>query len=152
MQDDVAGNRRLEVGEQTMQQGAEYEFTPEQDETIRTVSSRMRWVGAFLIAVGVAAAILGLLSLSQGGIAVVTLIQAVIYILIGVWTTSAARDFGLIVQTAGSDVSNLMRGFAALRKLYTLQFWLIIAGLVILVLGAVFGLFGEPVQTGPDAA
>jgi hypothetical protein len=134
-----------------MQQGTQYEFTPEQNETIRTVSSRMRWVGAFLIAIGVAAAVLGLLSLSEGGIAIVTLVQAVIYILIGVWTTSAARSFALIVQTSGSDLSNLMNGFEALKKLYTLQFWLVIAGLVILVLGAIFGLFGEPVTTGPDA-
>jgi hypothetical protein len=134
-----------------MQQGLEYEFTPEQNETIRTVSSRMRWVGAFLIAIGVAAAVLGLLSLSEGGIALVTIIQAVIYVLIGIWTTSAARAFGLIVQTAGSDVTNLMSGFGALKKLYTLQFWLIIAGLIILVLGAIFGLFGEPVTTtGPQ--
>jgi hypothetical protein len=134
-----------------MQQGAEYEFAPAQNEIIRTVSSRMRWVGAFLIAIGVAAAVLGLLSLSEGGIAFVTIIQAMIYVLIGIWTTSAARDFGLIVRTTGSDVTNLMNGFGALKKLYTLQFWLIIAGLLILVLGAIFGLFGEPVTTtGPQ--
>jgi len=130
----------------------EYEFTPAQNETISTLASRMRWVGIFLIAIGVAAGAIGLLSLGEGGIALVTLIQAVIYILIGVWTTSAAGSFALIVETRGSDVTNLMNGLDALKKLYTLQFWLIVAGIVALVLGVVLGLFGwGPPPPAPPA-
>jgi ABC-type branched-subunit amino acid transport system permease subunit len=127
-----------------VQQPVEYEFTAEQSETIKTLASRMRWVGIFLIAIGVVAGIAGLMSLGEGGIAVVSLIQAVIYALIGIWTMRAAASFALIPETAGSDVTNLMNGLGSLRTLYSFQFWLIIAGLVALVLSLLAGLFVEP--------
>jgi hypothetical protein len=130
--------------EELMQQRAEYEFTTEQSETISTLSSRMRWVGIFLIAIGVIAGVAGLMSLAEAGIAVVSIIQAVIYALIGIWTIRAATSFALIPETQGRDVTNLMNALGSLRTLYSFQFWLIIAGLVVLVLSLLAGLFVEP--------
>ena len=127
-----------------MQQRAEYEFTAEQSETISTLSTRMRWVGIFLIAIGVIAGIAGLMSLAEAGIAVVSIIQAVIYALIGIWTMRAAASFALIPETEGRDVTNLMNALGSLRTLYTFQFWLIIAGLIVLVLSLLAGLFVGP--------
>lgn len=126
-----------------MQQPVEYEFTAEQSETIKTLASRMRWVGIFLIAIGVVAGVAGLMSLGEGGIAVVSIIQAVIYALIGIWTMRAAASFALIPETRGSDVTSLMNGLDTLKTLYSFQFWLIIAGLVVLVLSLLAGLFVE---------
>ena len=127
-----------------MQQRTEYEFTAEQSETIKTLATRMRWVGIFLIAIGVIAGIAGLMSLGEAGIAVVSIIQAVIYALIGLWTIRAAASFALIPETEGRDVTNLMSALSSLRTLYNFQFWLIIAGLVVLVLSLLAGLFAEP--------
>ncbi|MGH6915138.1 MAG: hypothetical protein ACREH3_15720, partial [Geminicoccales bacterium] len=97
----------------------EYEFTPGQNETVRTLASRMRWVGIFLIVLGILAAIAGILSFAEPALAISALIQAAIYIVIGIWTMSAAGSFTLIVHTAGKDVANLMDALGALRKLYT---------------------------------
>jgi fatty acid desaturase len=130
--------------EELMQQRAEYEFTTEQSETINTLATRMRWVGIFLIAIGVVAGIAGLMSLAEAGIAVVSIIQAVIYALIGIWTIRAAASFALIPETQGRDVTNLMNALGSLRTLYSFQFWLIITGLVVLVLSLLAGLFVEP--------
>jgi fatty acid desaturase len=127
-----------------MQQHAEYEFTAEQSETIKTLAMRMRWVGIFLIAIGALAGVAGLMSLGEGGIAVVSIIQAVIYALIGIWTIRAAASFALIPETEGRDVTNLMNALGSLRALYNFQFWLIIAGLIVLVLSLLAGLFMEP--------
>jgi ABC-type uncharacterized transport system permease subunit len=127
-----------------MQQRAEYEFTAEQSETISTLSTRMRWVGIFLIAIGVIAGIAGLMSLAEAGIAVVSIIQAVIYALIGIWTMRAAASFALIPETESRDVTNLMSALGSLRTLYNFQFWLIIVGLIVLVLSLLAGLFVEP--------
>jgi ABC-type branched-subunit amino acid transport system permease subunit len=127
-----------------MQQRAEYEFTGEQSETIKTLAFRMRWVGIFLIAIGVLAGIAGLMSLGEAGIAVVSIIQAAIYALIGLWTIRAAASFAKIPATEGQDISNLMNALGSLRSLYNFQFWLIIAGLVVLVLSLLARLFAEP--------
>lgn len=128
-----------------MQERAEYEFTVDQSATISTLAARMRWVGVFLIAIGVVAGLAGLMSLAESGIAVVSIIQAVIYALIGIWTIRAASSFALIPQTEGQDITNLMSALASLRTLYNFQFWLIIAGLIVLVLSLLTGLFvGSP--------
>jgi len=127
-----------------MQQRAEYEFTAEQSDTIKTLAMRMRWVGIFLIAIGAIAGIAGLMSLGEAGIAVVSIIQAAIYALIGIWTIRAAASFALIPETEGRDVTNLMSALGSLRTLYTFQFWLIIAGLIVLVLSLLAGLFVGP--------
>ena len=123
-----------------MEQSA-YEFTEAQNGTIRVVADRMKWVGMFLIAVGGLYGILGVLGLAEGLGAFGLIIYAVIFILIGIWTRSAGGSFSLIVETAGSDIPHLMDAVESLRKLYTLQFWLMIVGLVIAVLAIITSLF-----------
>ncbi|NES07158.1 MAG: hypothetical protein F6K22_32790 [Okeania sp. SIO2F4] len=113
----------------------QYEFNPSQNELILDLSNKMRFVSYFLIAGGVLATIIGLLGLNPG-----VIIQAVVDILIGVWTLKAASSFKLIVDTEGNDIVNLMGALGELRKLYRLQYWLLIIALVFLAIALVLGI------------
>jgi len=119
----------------------QYEFDRSQNELILDLSNKMRFVSYFLIAGGILTTIIGLLGLNPG-----VIVQAVVDILIGVWTLNAASSFKLIVDTEGNDIVNLMGALGGLRKLYRLQYWLLIIALVFmaiaLVLAIIAGIVG----------
>ena len=84
----------------------------------------------------------GLIGLvSDAASALGSLISGAVYAAIGVWTRRAAASFGEIVSTEGSDVNHLMGALGELLKLYKLQYWLVMAMLVILGLGLLAGIF-----------
>jgi hypothetical protein len=62
------------------------------------------------------------------------LVGGILYLAMGTWTTSGAAAFRRIVDTQGSDVSHLMEATTNLRKLYTLQFWVILIALIIMLI------------------
>jgi hypothetical protein len=70
------------------------------------------------------------------GIAIFSSVNFLIYLLVGVWTRQAAGSFRMIVDTQGNDISHLMNALAALNRMYTLIYTLIVLGLL-LFLGAV---------------
>ncbi|MFB2833889.1 DUF5362 family protein [Floridanema evergladense] len=115
----------------------EYEFSSSQNELIKNLADKMRFVAYFLIAGGVLGVIGGLLNLRVG---VGSIINGIVYILIGVWTNNAASAFRRIVETTGNDIENLMGALGELRKLYTLQYWLLIIALVFIAIALVFTL------------
>jgi len=116
----------------------EYEFDDSQNELIQTLASTMKFVGYFLIAVGVLTGISGILSIAQGGF--VGLVQGVVQGIIGFWTMRAAQSFQLIVDTEGRDIENLMGALGELRKLYGLQYWILIIALIFVVIGLIVGI------------
>lgn len=114
-----------------------YEFDEAENQTIRTLASRMKWVGLFLLVIGSAIGLASVVALAKGVResaldlnAFIFLLFAAVFLLVGIWTTSAAKSFSLIVETAGSDMTNLMNALISLLKLYYLQFWLIIDSLI----------------------
>ncbi len=127
-----------------------YEFTDSQNQTVGQLASRMKWVGVFFIALGLAFGLLGVAGLvaTEGAVDLIVkpmilVMVAVIFFLSGLWTVNAARSFTLIVQTTGSDILNLMNALGTLRKLYYMQFWLIIISLVALLIAfAIFLVMG----------
>jgi len=126
----------LSQGEQM--ESREYEFSSSQNELIKNLADKMRFVGYFLLAVGVLGVLGGLLSIRTGGVG--SIINGVVYILIGVWTNNASSAFQRIVETSGSDIENLMGALGELRKLYTLQYWLLIIALIFIAIVLVFAL------------
>ncbi|NET23981.1 hypothetical protein [Okeania sp. SIO1I7] len=108
-------------------------FDPPQNEIILDLSNKMRFVSYVLIGAGVISGIIGLFSSAPEAI-----IEAVIQILIGVWTLNAASSFKLIVDTQGNsqrnDIVNLMGALGELRKLYGLLYWLLIISLISLAI------------------
>jgi hypothetical protein len=122
----------------------EYEFNNSQNELIGNLASTMKFVAYFLIAVGIISAISGLIAITRGGFT--ALVQGIIQGIIGFWTIKAAKSFQLIVDTEGKDIENLMGALGELRKLYGLQYWILIIalifvaiGLVIAVISSIFG-------------
>ena len=73
------------------------------------------------------------------GMAIGSAVDGLLYLLIGVWTRTAATSFRRIVETRGGDIGHLMEGLAALNKMYTLIYTLIVIGLLVFI--AVVGLF-----------
>ncbi|MEK7669964.1 MAG: hypothetical protein AAB330_01860 [Bacteroidota bacterium] len=125
------------------QQASGFEFSDVQNDVISRLSSRMKFVGIFYIVVG---AMMGL-----GTVAMLFIMPpvAVIYglataaeILIGLWTNNAASSFRMITSTQGNDVGYLMNAIESLRKLYNLQFWLLIGGIALCVLVVIAVLVG----------
>ncbi len=122
-----------------MEAGPAYEFDARQNELVGELAKRMLWVAYFLLLAGALVGVVGMGTLTERGI--FSLIQAGFMILIGVWTKRAAAAFDGIVQTAGSDIPNLMAARGELKKLYTMQFWVVALaiGLLVVVLLAIFG-------------
>lgn len=115
-----------------------YEFTPPQNQNIRLLAGKMKFVGVFYI---VAAVLFGLLGVGaffvMPMVGIIYVIAMIPELLIGIWTTKAASSFHKIVETKGHDIPHLMNAVASLRKLYTLQYWLLIIALMLIVVSVV---------------
>jgi hypothetical protein len=70
------------------------------------------------------------------GIAIGAGATGLFYLLLGIWTRSAAGSFRKIVDTRGNDIRNLMDGLGSLHRmyslLYTLLMLILLAGIVAL--------------------
>lgn len=119
-----------------------YEFNNTQNQLIRQLAQKMRFVGYILSALGVLVIVAGIVNFRLGGFA--TIIQGIIQLIIGIWTAKAATSFQLIVKTQGNDIENLMTALGELRKLYALQYWIFIIALVLVVVGIVAALILRP--------
>ena len=119
-----------------------YEFNNTQNQLIRQLAQKMRFVGYILLALGVLVIVAGIVNFRLGGFA--TIIQGIIQLIIGIWTAKAATSFQLIVKTQGNDIENLMTALGELRKLYALQYWIFIIALVLVVVGIVAALILRP--------
>ncbi len=115
-----------------------YEFTDAQNQLIGTLAKRMKFVAIFFIVLGAIVAASGLFTLSRGGI--VTIFMGALYIIIGIWTIKAADSFKKIVDTAESDISYLMNALNELKKLYTLQYVLVIIAIIFVGIAILAGI------------
>jgi hypothetical protein len=124
-----------------------YEFSSSQNELIGDLAKKMNFVAILLIVIGVLGIVVGVVNLftalaaSEKTVIVLNnLIQGFFSLLIGTWTRNAAKAFKQIVTTAGTDIENLMLALGELRKLYTLQYWLVIIALVFFAILFVLGI------------
>jgi len=125
------------------QTAAAFEFSAMQNETIRMLASRMKFVGIFYIVIGVLLGLVALAMLFTIPLAgVVYVVAAVFEIIVGVWTTNAASSFRMIVETTGNDIGHLNNALESLRKLYNLQFWLLVVVIVLFIIGFIIGIAG----------
>lgn len=113
-------------------QTREYEFDAAANQTFSDLAHKMRWVGYFQLALGVLVGLFGILTLLH--LNPVPLLQAIVMAFIGIWTLNASRGFSKIVETTGSDIRHLMEACGDLRKLYTLQYWLMIVSVVLFLI------------------
>lgn len=121
-----------------------YEFTGEQNRLINDLGDKMSFVGLFVVIVGVLYFVLGTMAAvipSKLGaqerltLGLVYILTGVLQLIVGIWTRQASVAFHDIVRTQGADISHLMDALAAIRKLYTLQYWVILISLIMLIVG-----------------
>jgi hypothetical protein len=64
------------------------------------------------------------------GVAIFSAVTGLIFLLQGAWTRSSAGSFQKIVDTQGSDISNLMNAIGSLHTMYGLLYLLLAAALL----------------------
>ena len=64
------------------------------------------------------------------GVLIQTALAGLIFLMIGIWTRSAAASFREIVSTTGRDITHLMNALSSLYKMYSLLYTLIIVTLL----------------------
>jgi hypothetical protein len=115
----------------------QYEFKPHENKIIGDLASKMHFVGLFWLAVGMLIIGIGVWAHDAGPI-----ITGTLACVIGLWTQRSSVSFKDVVYTEGRDISHLIAALQDLRKLYALQFWLLILGLVLTALVIVVLFFG----------
>jgi hypothetical protein len=119
-----------------------FEFTAAQDNVIRALSGKMKYVGVFYVIASVLVGLAGIVALFfMPWIGLVYLLLLTPELLIGIWTISAAHSFSLVVERPGQDIRHLMAALSSLRKLYTLLFWLLIVVVVLMLAAIAVGIF-----------
>ena len=117
----------------------EFEFDGAHNAVIRDLAGSMKIVGAGLPVFAVFTAIGAIRAVVREGpiMALAPAAQAVFLVLTGMWTYSAAGAFQRVVATRGDDIRNLMSALAELRRIYTMQKWLILVVAALLVVSIV---------------
>jgi hypothetical protein len=129
----------METGTQAQTTG--YEFSSAQNDTIQMLGKRMKVLGWVYIVYGALIGLFGVLALVMLPLAgIIYLVITAVVLFTGIWTKSAATSFEMIVSSKGSDINHLMDALESLRKLYNLQYWLLIVSLIILVIGVIIAL------------
>jgi hypothetical protein len=77
------------------------------------------------------------------GIAINAGVVGLFYIVMGVWTRSAASSFQQIVTTQGSDISHLMSALSSLHSMYALVYTLLVVTLLVGLVGLALTLYNQ---------
>ena len=103
----------------------EFEFNESQNSLIKDLADKMSFVSIFLIVASIISIISGIMQIGVNG-NFGDVITGVFYLFVGIWTNNAASGFKKIVNTQEHDIEFLMGALGELRKLYALQYWLLI--------------------------
>ena len=106
----------------------QYEFSEEENRLVGSLAKKMKFVGIFGIIFGVLEILQGIFSDKTA------IVQGLISIIIGIWTTKASESFQKIVDTQGNDISYLLGALDQLKKLFSLQYWTYLIGAIIVII------------------
>ncbi|MBI3586817.1 MAG: hypothetical protein HY088_06775 [Ignavibacteriales bacterium] len=117
-----------------------HKFSLAEQDIIYYLSHRMKFVGIFnLISVGILG-FSGLFMLFvKPLIGIIYLLCVIPGVFIGIWTIDASNSFKMIIDLSGAEIIDLMSALGSLRKLYNLQFWIIVVALGFCALAIVIG-------------
>ncbi len=121
-----------------------HEFTYSENSIIGNLGSKMSFVGLFMLGIGLFFLASVIIRWVQSHhLEVALLFLTLLFIVVGIWTHRAGREFRSVAESHGKDISHLMGALENLLKLYTLLYLLFFIGLVfaIIQLGA-HGLYG----------
>lgn len=109
-----------------------YEFTPEQEGLLRSLSRHLRAFGVLLCLGGGVALLLGFEESWH------FFVQGTLLLIIGLLSVQASVAFHKITTTRGNDIGLLVEALQTLRGIYAAQNWMI--GLVLAGLGVIAAL------------
>ncbi|MCB1144348.1 MAG: hypothetical protein KDK54_18995 [Leptospiraceae bacterium] len=118
-------------------QEPEYEFTTEQNHSLRVLTDRMRYLSYIEMAIGAIYIFIFLSTFSQ----IAKLIEGLVLVTSGYLTNAASTFFVNIIETEGSDITNLMKGMEQLKKLFSLKLYLYLVGFILGVIAFVIIFF-----------
>jgi hypothetical protein len=120
----------------------QYEFSDEQNRNIAALAQSMFTVATMMKVLGLAFVIFGGLQLATAlrdkgnyAPAIGISVAALLFLVIGFWTSGSARSFSKIVETRNEDMWHLMNALRRLYNMYSLMRTIIIGGLVVAVVG-----------------
>lgn len=105
-----------------------YEFTEEQNQTIRSLALYMQILAIIMLVFGGLQVVAGLVSPDPAAKA--GILQGGVILILGVLTLRGAAAFRRIVSSTGGDIGHLMSALGTLRGLYQMQAILIIAAVI----------------------
>jgi len=123
----------------------QYEFNYSENSIIGNLGSKMCFVGLFMLGIGLFFFVSVIIRwVKSFHLEVALLFLTLLFIVVGIWTHRAGREFRSVAETQGKDISHLMIALGNLLKLYTLLYLLFFIALVfaIIQLGA-HGLYGS---------
>jgi hypothetical protein len=120
----------------------DHEFTAPQSKVLAGVSKRMKLFAGLMIASPLLSLFvtafqpiqMGAGGRTLAGGMIATAIIAVFYIVIAFYTISAASSLQSIATSEGADVPNIIHAANALKRLFGIQYWLIVIALMAVVL------------------
>ncbi len=114
----------------------EYEFTGAENAVIRSLAGPLRFVGGMSILFGVIYLVAGVrtMVMMTARLGIFPLIEGSLFVLVGSWLLPAASALSAVVDTEGSDITNLMFALKKLRNVFMLQaiLWALACGLVVI--------------------
>ena len=136
----------------------QYEFTDEHNKNIGALADAMFTVATMMKLLGLAFVVFGGLQLGMAiqlragyGPPIGFAVAALLFLVIGFWTSGSAASFRKIVETKNEDVWHLMSALRRLYNMYSLMRTIILGGLVLAVVGialAAFNLYQPPPVPG----
>jgi hypothetical protein len=115
----------------------QYEFSEEENILVGSLAKKMKFVGIFGVTFGVFEILQGIFFDKTA------IVQGLISIVIGIWTTKASESFQKIVDTQGNDISYLLGALDQLKKLFSLQYWTYLIGTILVIITIIsLGIFG----------
>ncbi|MDG3005250.1 hypothetical protein [Paludisphaera mucosa] len=120
-----------EVGAPAAPARPEYEFNEAEDRIILDLGSKMSFVGLFMVGIGLCFAVSAVQRWSRfQEFEVGLLFLTMLFMVFGVWTHRAGRDFGRVAESRGRDVAHLMSALSSLLNCYRLIYLIFFVGLI----------------------
>lgn len=120
----------------------QYEFDDEHNKNIAALAAAMSTVATMMTLLGLAFVVFGGLQLGAAikvrsgfGPPIGLGVAALLFLVIGFWTSGSATSFRKIVETKNEDVWHLMNALRRLYHMYSLMRTIILGGLVLAVVG-----------------
>ena len=103
-----------------------FEFSPEQEASFAGLATGLRFAGRCEMVLGAMQVVLAVTGYATSkSVNISFLIAGLTFLLVGWWTTTAARPLVAVVQTRGRDVPHLMDAVFRLTKVHAAIGWVL---------------------------